>query len=340
MSWSIQPATKFVDHAAAWQQLNAANWNTPLLHPDFFIPVVKEFSKGTEVLAIYGAPDAPDAIGIFTRANCFGWQTFQPQVAPLGAWVSNQRYPLHILLTDLLRALPGFNLMVSISQQDPSFTPEPAVEDEVYTIPYIPTARMSVSGSFEDYWKSRGKNLRHSMKRQRNRLARENISTRLEMVTDSVASAVRDYATIEKAGWKGAAGTAVGTADRQGRFYSAMLQNFCDSGQGLIYRYWYNDRLVATDLCIQHNGVVIILKTTYDEREKTTSPAQLMRQEVYEQLFDSGKIHAIEFYGRAMDWHKKLTDDIRQMYHINYYRWPVIETLHRWRRGASKKVDG
>jgi CelD/BcsL family acetyltransferase involved in cellulose biosynthesis len=78
MSWSILPATQFPDHAASWQALNTEGWNTPLLHPDFFVPVYQEFSNGNEVLAIHGTAEAPDAMGIFTRANRFGWQTFQP----------------------------------------------------------------------------------------------------------------------------------------------------------------------------------------------------------------------------------------------------------------------
>jgi hypothetical protein len=218
-------------------------------------------------------------------------------------------------------------------------SPTPAAGGGLTTIPYIPTARIKVSGSFEEYWSGRGKNLRHSMKRQRNRLKRENITTRLESVTDpeAVAAAVRDYAAMEQAGWKGKADTAVGAEDRQGRFYTAMLQNFCARGKGVIYRYWYNDRLVASDLCIHHDGVLIILKTTYDEAEKSTSPAQLMRHEVYEQIFNGNEIHTIEFYGRAKDWHKKLTEDLREMYHINYYRWPFIESLHRWRQGGEAK---
>jgi hypothetical protein len=28
----------------------------------------------------------------------------------------------------------------------------------------------------------------------------------------------------------------------------------------------------------------------------------------------------IEFYGRAMKWHKSLNDELRTMYHINKYR--------------------
>lgn len=340
MSWSLFPINKFPDFEQSWQKLNAAHFNTPLLDPEFYGPVIKEFSSGNELLAVHGDTNSPTAMGIFKRKNRFVWQTFQPSIAPLGGWVCDPNLDLTALRKSLIKALPGFNLLTSISQQDPSLSPRPVEGGSIRTLDYIPTARMHISGSFKDYWSSRSKNLRHSMKRQRNRLAREETETRLELKTapEDVAAAVADYARLESAGWKGQAGTAVEENDRQSRFYTAMLENFCRREKGLILRYWYNDRLVATDFCIHHDGVVIILKTTYDENERTTSPAQLMRQEAFEMFFDEGKIHTVEFYGRMMDWHTKLTDDSRTMYHTNFYRWPGLAALHSFDQNRKLKA--
>ena len=40
-----------------------------------------------------------------------------------------------------------------------------------------------------------------------------------------------------------------------------MLKNFCRQGAGRMYRYWYNDKIAAMDLCIEGNGGIIVLKT-------------------------------------------------------------------------------
>ena len=49
-----------------------------------------------------------------------------------------------------------------------------------------------------------------------------------------------------------------------------------------------------------------------------------MRQEAFKQLFDDGELKRIEFYGKAMEWHKSLSDELRTMYHINKYRWASL----------------
>lgn len=96
-----------------------------------------------------------------------------------------------------------------------------------------------------------------------------------------------------------------------------------------MYRYWYNDKIAAMDLCIEGNGSFIILKTTYDESiSDKTSPALLMRQETFKQLFNEGELKKIEFYGRVMEWHTRWSDELRTMYHINEYRWTPLLLLH------------
>jgi hypothetical protein len=29
-----------------------------------------------------------------------------------------------------------------------------------------------------------------------------------------------------------------------------------------------------------------------------------------------------------MEWHLRWTDEVRTMYHVNHYRWPVLRRLH------------
>ena len=92
-----------------------------------------------------------------------------------------------------------------------------------------------------------------------------------------VPAAIADYGRLESAGWKSDTGTAVHPDNAQGRFYTALLADFITAGRGAIYRYWYGDTVVAMDLCIEGAEEMIILKTTYDESIRDTSPAFLMR---------------------------------------------------------------
>jgi hypothetical protein len=190
---------------------------------------------------------------------------------------------------------------------------------------------VTITGSFEDYWSARGKNLRHNLKRQRKRLEREGLSSRLEILTEpeDVAGAIEDYGRLEGGGWRHELGTAVHPDNAQGQYYRSMLESFCRAHRGLIYRYWYGDRVVASDLCVHLDGTLVVLKTARDEEQKVTSPALLMRQEAMEAIFDSGLFRVVEFYGRVMDWHEKFTREIRTMYHATYDRWPLLHRLGR-----------
>ncbi|MGH8729708.1 MAG: GNAT family N-acetyltransferase, partial [Burkholderiales bacterium] len=156
------------------------------------------------------------------------------------------------------------------------------------------------------------------------------IATRLEVITEleRIDEAVLDYAKLENVGWKAAGGTAIAPGNAQHRFYSEMLQRFGARNEARIYRYFFGDRLVATDLCLHSREALIILKTTYAESEKTSSPALLMREEAFAKLFADGRTTRIEFYGKVMEWHTKWSDEIRTLFHINHYRFGWLRRIH------------
>lgn len=337
MKWSFFPAAEFSQHRETWQALNNQSADTPLLDCDFIEPLITEFATGRERLAVGQTENGVQAMAILARGRLGAWQTFQPSQAPLGAWVAASPLSWKPALQSLVASLPGMPFVVGVTQQDPDIAARPEDGGTVRTLDYIQTARITINGSFAEYWSARGKNLRHNMKRQRNRLERDGIVTRLELLTEAgdVKTAIADYGRLESAGWKTATGTAIHPENAQGRYYTEMLERFARIGACRIYRYWYGDRLVATDLCIQRNGVLIILKTTYDESQSASSPAFLMRQESFERIFAEGAVKRIEFYGQLMDWHTKWSDEVRRLYHVNCYRWAFLPAVLRREREAT-----
>lgn len=329
MSWTLVPASNLREHLAQWSALHAAGQASPLLAADFVEPLVREFGAGVELLAIHRDGVA---MALVTPCGAMRWQTFQPAQAPIGLWLQDPRADQPALAASLARALPGFALVLGVTQCDPELAPRPVDGGPVQTLDYIETARITVAGSFDDYWQGRGKNLRSNLKKQRARLEREGVATRLEVARSpgEVAAAVADYGRLESAGWKAGGGTAVHADNAQGRFYRSMLEAFCARGAGSIYRYWFGDQLVATDLCVEGGGCIVVLKTTYDESvPPALSPTLLMREEACRQLFGEGRFARIEFYGKVMEWHLRWTDEVRTLYHLNTYRWPALRSLHR-----------
>jgi hypothetical protein len=332
MSWRLLPATEFARHTDLWRACNAATTRTPLLEPEFVQALLDAFGSGAEKLALLEQDGRMLAMGIVAPGGRGAWTTFQPSQAPVSLWMHEPGVNLQRLLADLLRALPGLPIMFGLTQRDPQLELRPAENGRLNTADYIRTARITIAGSFEEYWNARGKNLRSNLKKQRAKLQKEGIVPRLEALRapEQMAQAVADYGRLESAGWKAGRGTAVHPDNPQGRFYTRMLEDFARRGAACVYRYWFNEQLVATDLCIEGNGCIIVLKTTYDESVPASlSPTLLMREECVQELFGEQRFERLEFYGKVMEWHTRWTEEIRTMYHVNLYRWPGLMPLHR-----------
>jgi CelD/BcsL family acetyltransferase involved in cellulose biosynthesis len=333
MKWQVVPAAEFAAHAGRWRDLHAAGAGSPLLDADFVQALLTVFGSGKEVLAWCERGGVTEAMTILAPTRFATWDTFQPSQAPVGLWLQRSLDAPSAWLPSLLRALPGPALVVGVTQCDPMLTARPADDASVRTIDYIETARITMAGAggFDAYWETRGKNLRNNLKKQRNRLRQDGIETRLEILRapGQMAQAVADYGRLEGSGWKAAGGTAVDAGNEQGRFYRAMLEAFAARGAASVYRYWLGEQLAAMDLCVEGGGCIVVLKTAYDESIGShLSPALLMRQEACRGLFEEARFERIEFYGRVMEWHRRWTDEIRTMYHLNAYRWPWLKRLH------------
>ena len=336
-------AAEFFRRAAVWDAVASAGGYPPFLQSDFMAACLREFGTGHEVLAILGDDSSPEAMALLANKLPGVWQTFVPSQLPLGAFVRRRPGPIEGILENLLTALPGTAAMVSVAQQDPAIIPRPAETPLLVTLDYIDTARVTIEGAFEEFWAARGKNLRHNIKRQRAKLADDGVVVRVDVVDEAegVAAAMAEYGRLESAGWKATGGTAIAPNNAQGRFYTSMLEAFCTTGGGRIYRCLFDDKVVAMDLGIERDGVLVVLKTTYDEALKAISPASLMRHEYFQRLFEAQGVTRLEFYGKVMEWHLRWTGDVRMLYHINYYRSPWIKTTHELlrRKGENKAAE-
>ncbi|MES2316899.1 MAG: GNAT family N-acetyltransferase [Pseudomonadota bacterium] len=342
MKWSLIPASDFPAMATRWSELHARCDASPMLAVEFVQPLLDAFGDGSEWLAACEHEGRIVAMTLVAPKRRGTWASFQPAQAPIGLWLQEPGLDMQALLAALMPALPGMPLVFGLTQLDPDLLARPSGPG---TLDYIATARITLAGSFDDYWNARGKNLRNNLKKQRTRLDKDGVLLRMQVsrAPADVAAAVADYGRLESAGWKAGGGTAVGADNAQGRFYRDMLEGFCRRDAGSIYRYWFNDQLVAMDLCIEDERQIIVLKTTYDESVPSNlSPTLLMREEAVRQLFDESGFERLEFYGKVMEWHTRWTDEVRALYHVNHYRWPALGRLHAlWqsRRARPLKED-
>jgi CelD/BcsL family acetyltransferase involved in cellulose biosynthesis len=344
LNWEIAPVSWMHRYEACWQQLHRAGWPTPVLAYDFAAALLHGFARGDETLVIARAEDRrPVAMGVLERHSRFGWSTFQPSQAPIGIWLHDPAWDIGAVLRSLLRVLPGPALVVGLTQQDPLRAPRPEHALALSTLDYIQTGSVLVNRSFEAYWGERDKKVRYEMKRRLARLAEQGLEPRLETLRDAstVPEQVAAFGELESAGWKAGLGTAVQAGNAQGAFYRDLLVRFCRHGAARIYRYVANGRVLAMQLCIEHDGTLAFLKTTYDERLRASAPGVLMKAEIFRELFRDGGVRRIEFYGSIKEWQLKWIDSLRTQYHVNAYRSALVSAAHAVAarmRGARRKA--
>jgi Acetyltransferase (GNAT) domain len=228
--------------------------------------------------------------------------------------------------------------VLSVTQVDPLQAARHDDERDTWYSDYIDTAWVEIDGSFDDYWAARGKNLRQNMRKQRNKLAADGITTTMRVLREAgdMAGAIARYGVLESAGWKAGEGTAIHPDNDQGRFYTRLLEAAAARGEALVFEYLFGEQTAAINLCLMRGGTLVVLKTTYDERiPKTLSPAFLLREEELRHLHAGHEVRRIEYYGRVMDWHTKLTDRQRTLYHLTTYRWPLLKQLAQRRRAQE-----
>jgi CelD/BcsL family acetyltransferase involved in cellulose biosynthesis len=325
----------------AWNRLNAARGNLPFLTSDAVVSTLTILGDNTERLLVGYVDDKVVAMFLLKPKGKFQWQTFQPSQLPLGAWVADAGLPLQDLARSLQRGPLGLCLVLSITQIDPLVAPRTSDTPDSQSMDYIDTGWIDIEGTFDEYWAARGKNLRQNMRKQRVKLAADGVKLTMQVLRNhaEMAPAIVCYGELESAGWKMQGGTAIHPDNAQGRYYRELLEQGSLQGEAVVYQYLFDERVVAMNLCLFSHGTLVVLKTAYDESIKTFSPAFLLREEELQDIYSKGQVKRIEYFGRLMDWHTKLTEKKRTLYHLSMYRWPVVKKLAEARRNRAKSLE-
>jgi len=204
MPWKFQPAaTNFEPLRSLWDATNRALGDHILLDSGFVAPLLKHFS-GQPVTLGFNEDAADSGVTLLTSPGLCRWETFQPAQAPIGLFLLKQADSCGQQLHRLLQKLPGFALELSVLQQDPDYSSIPVGQSRpgIERSDYIDTARIHVTGTFEEYWKARGTNLRHNLARRRRRLAEKGFTAELvaRRSRSEVSEAIAEYGRLESLG--------------------------------------------------------------------------------------------------------------------------------------------
>ena len=320
-SWHAFPLSRELgEHAAAWNACNQRLFRGHLLFDSRFVGnMLKHFGQGGEQL-LQRKNSAGDMEMCLLRPGAWGrWETFFPsqaQISPVMVGSADS-------LGGMFDALSGMPMQIDFLGQD---VPYSRVVDALapgrQAISHATTISIGLSGTFEEYWSSRPKNLIKNIRRYRNRLEQGNCKVNLVQIeaSDDMAAAVVRYGELEAHSWKSLQGTAVLPDNVQGRFYSDVLADFARTGNAIVYELWIDDRLAASRLVILDGQMFIILKTAYNKDMAQFAPGRLLLHDVIADAYRRIPGGMLEFYTNAtadqFDW----ATDSRTIVHQTVFR--------------------
>lgn len=323
MNWLVLPHTDFPQYKQQWAQLNDETMNLAFFEPEFVEALANHFFEGNEKLVLAFEQDTLIFAAFFLDQGKGQWSLAMPSQNPLGMMLHKIKLLDDKFVSSLAKALPGIVTMIDFLQTDTRHTQfETSKTFEV--TPYITTGNRPIAEDFSEYFQSLGKNMRQNYNKVNNRAVRagDKLSWQKVDTPTAVKEAIIKYGELESAGWKNQQGTAISPDNQQGKFYLQALLALARNGQACCWYFLINDQIVAVDLCIQKGDCLIILKTTYNEEFNKQSPALMLKIEMlkyYSVNMEKEGIKNVEFYGKAMEWHKRLDSNLREINHFTFY---------------------
>ncbi len=254
----------------------------------------------------------------------------QVQIAPL--FVANDR-----MLAELVRAVSPVNLAIDLPCQDPYFTPIGADETSLPVVrkDHAHTICVKLDGTFDEFWKSRSRNLRSSVGRRRKKVEKDGVEISFVRRSSGkeMADAVRRFGEIESRSWKGEAGTAVHASNVQGRFYASVMERFAQKDKASIYELYFDDELVAVELGILSDHMVVLLKTTFDDKWSKYSPGRLLLYELLNEEFRLRRVPVVEFYTNADGNELSWASDGRWVFNATVFRSSAVLSVYNLVKG-------
>jgi CelD/BcsL family acetyltransferase involved in cellulose biosynthesis len=183
------------------------------------------------------------------------------------------------------------------------------------TSPIVDTSR-----PFEQY-RAEKKSGWREVERRRRKLRREyRVEERVvEAPVDLERELTRGF-EVEASGWKGRAGTAIGSSLETSRFYRTVAADFLRHDELRLSTLCADGRMIAFDLGLVHEARYYLLKTGFDESWRRFAPGLALRLSVIERCFELG-LASHEFLGAEMGWKRLFATHAREHRVFRAYAW-------------------
>ena len=327
------------DYAPAWDELNQRSFGcNPMLQSRFVDALLKHFGTGHERLCILKPLNKPQAMCILKPTGFGVWSTFLPSQAQIG--------PALFLdgssIAALIRELPGFVGSVDLLCCDSAYGDLAAGIKSSWRKNHALTMNIKLEGDFETYWSQRSKQLKKNFRRYDRKTEEDQIERSFRRISNpaEITEAVYRYAELESKGWKGKLGTAIDTRTPQGHFYTEVMTSFSQTDAAIVFELWLGGTLAASRLAVRGAGMIVILKTTYDEKLDKYAPGRQLLHEVIKDCFAVYPGDVIEFYTDANSDQLAWAGEKRWIKHLNFARSELTNRVYQVARFGRHFVSG
>jgi CelD/BcsL family acetyltransferase involved in cellulose biosynthesis len=186
------------------------------------------------------------------------------------------------------------------------------------------TARSSgyflpVPDDYQEFEQSLSRNFRSNFKKATNKLARlgtiefESLDARV----DSEQSLKR-FCDIERSGWKGRMGTAIGESDHLANFYTAVSRDLKEADILEWHFLKSSEHDLAGHMAFRIRDKLVLWKLAYNEEFSACSPGGQLMREIIKREIDAGNCSEIDLT-TDQDWYSNWKLVKRPYYQVRIY---------------------
>lgn len=231
------------------------------------------------------------------------------------------------LLTSLDSVVPDWDVFIvnRIPEQSPTVPFASRPHRQARVVPRVDGvgAYQATEGSYEDYLKSLSSNFGGNLKKKRKKLQKLS-DVRFEISTDPTMLA--QFVQVEGSGWKGRAGSSIGSDERLIAFYTEMASNLAHLGILEWHLLWQGDKLIAGNCAVRIGDLVTVMKTGYDEAFADYAPGNMLVDQLASRLFADPSVRAVNWLS-DMNWHKNWRAKYWTYYNFAFCRRNLAGTL-------------
>jgi len=168
----------------------------------------------------------------------------------------------------------------------------------VRVVPEFTSNYISITGKWEDYIKTRGRNTRRYWKTRREKLFNlpEGVNFQCFEDPEILPEALKRFISIEQSGWKKDRDFTVGGNEINKRFYEELLIHLAEKKMVVIYLLTSGNTDIAAAILYKNHNIAYISKIAYRQEYADYSPGIILSAEIIKSLFGT-HYEVVDFLG-------------------------------------------